>query len=858
MSLILIHILSLSSALGAPLCSAVLSENKKTANYPPPALRMVYQVIGSAKTAVPFHILNVDSALASLRSEKLVKVKSVSFRSGNRKLEQLCVLSHQTCFMVVETRFKPSGTLEGYVLKDVMGRWFEVPAHRSALLQSRVVDFSQLKWIPSRDPDLNIFQDSVRATFDRGGWSRLSKKDLAVRLTKAQLETSTNAQRATGEPQRAFQEGVRKANEMLASLLSHRQELRVEHLEFLNLSVNSGVHPYYWKANAPMAGVLRGTQDRTRLIEGVETRIDFSDFEVAQQWQVFFPSSKVHRLNYFLPAAEVPTKVESLLKRINQLSRRSAPTEVFDLYKEFIHTHPFADGNGRTGRMLLNYMLLRSEMPPLERPSHSMFYRTHDILQKYLNQIGVRKQNFNFQEMKSFEGIKDIENLAIEIQAAYRLSKVKLEHLYGTSGYLFVGTYKNRFIQFESTHGGKELSDSVHVMISRAQEIIDAQESAAQSAGKPPPTYAIYLELLEQRPNFLRQTLLHSLVQRYLLRHRKPPSEEHLRKMQSSADQWVKSQQDLQDTRGLSDRDFLSELMKTPQPYKQVTSAEGVLRLLEPLISPPYRQRIAENLSTKATPEFQKDLVDLFNAFNSPKFDQFMVEVAFRALQKCRARGECGPDQRTQIPDKYLAEVLKEDADALGVKVETISRFVGREPGRLYFQRIRRGSLLIDDGAPGNHGMMPHGLQNLFIYQQLGKERTQNFFQHLSGWSYERLFDSNSIFTPIPATRDITRRHYWTGVFKAGNRGEVSRYGELIGEAGRYPEFLRKNNLELVAVEEIEINHVGVGSVIRARYRDTEFEFQVDKDGVPGPEAQTILDRVKAANGRGQPDPEEV
>ena len=35
------------------------------------------------------------------------------------------------------------------------------------------------------------------------------------------------------------------------------------------------------------------------------------------------------------------------------------------LHHKFVNIHPFFDGNGRTGRMIINYMLIREDYPPL-------------------------------------------------------------------------------------------------------------------------------------------------------------------------------------------------------------------------------------------------------------------------------------------------------------------------------------------------------------------------------------------------------------------------------------------------------------------------------------------------------------
>jgi hypothetical protein len=166
-------------------------------------------------------------------------------------------------------------------------------------------------------------------------------------------------------------------------------------------------------------------------------------------------------------------------------------------------------------------------------------------------------------------------------------------------------------------------------------------------------------------------------------------------------------------------------------------------------------------------------------------------------------------------------------------------------------QRIRRGSLIIDDGAPGNHGLMPHALQNLFIYEQVGFARAQKFFSELTGWTYERMFDSNNSFTPIPSTRDITRKHYWTGIIRSGNRNESSKLGSLAAEEGKYPDFLRKNGLDFVDLREIEKNMVNDGAIVKARYQGNVFEFHIDRDGVPDTAAQEFVNQLKLQKNAG-------
>lgn len=62
----------------------------------------------------------------------------------------------------------------------------------------------------------------------------------------------------------------------------------------------------------------------------------------------------------------VPAGIDDWIARVNQLRPRAAafPEQLADLHAEFERIHPFLDGNGRTGRLVLNLILVRLGYPP--------------------------------------------------------------------------------------------------------------------------------------------------------------------------------------------------------------------------------------------------------------------------------------------------------------------------------------------------------------------------------------------------------------------------------------------------------------------------------------------------------------
>ena len=129
---------------------------------------------------------------------------------------------------------------------------------------------------------------------------------------------------------------------------------------------------------------------------------DIKDTEGYRTVQVFIRGSE------HIPPA--PEKIPNLMNYFIYNYNHDEQNIFYKLAKyhiEFEKIHPFEDGNGRTGRLLLNYKLIKNNLPPVviskdDRVKYFEFLKNDDIiglaewLKDLSNQENERMEKFGF------------------------------------------------------------------------------------------------------------------------------------------------------------------------------------------------------------------------------------------------------------------------------------------------------------------------------------------------------------------------------------------------------------------------------------------------------------------------------
>ena len=118
---------------------------------------------------------------------------------------------------------------------------------------------------------------------------------------------------------------------------------------------------------------------------------------------------------------ETPFLVQQLVEKLeyrleNAVTDEEKLESILDTHIQLEGIHPFSDGNGRTGRMLMNYSLLQEEFPPLiiEKETKATYIELlakQDLkgFMSFANEILAKEQN----RMQAFQNMNE-ENISYD------------------------------------------------------------------------------------------------------------------------------------------------------------------------------------------------------------------------------------------------------------------------------------------------------------------------------------------------------------------------------------------------------------------------------------------------------------
>ncbi len=117
---------------------------------------------------------------------------------------------------------------------------------------------------------------------------------------------------------------------------------------------------------------------------------------------------------------DVHDEINELLEQLREVDNKNALTAAAYFHVKFENIHPFADGNGRTGRLAMNYFLVLHNHPPItiyEEDRNEYFSaleawdkaQSLEPMQKFLIAQAEKKRGLN--ELHVIKALLDKKNL---------------------------------------------------------------------------------------------------------------------------------------------------------------------------------------------------------------------------------------------------------------------------------------------------------------------------------------------------------------------------------------------------------------------------------------------------------------
>ncbi|MCL2059155.1 MAG: Fic family protein [Oscillospiraceae bacterium] len=203
---------------------------------------------------------------------------------------------------------------------------------------------------------MNVYDGIIRMW---RGWNVASASDIDMRLHNFRILFAYNsgkiendsityhdtreifengrAMNFTGDPRALFELGNQK---LCYEYLKHKIVAR----DPLNVLLVLETH----------AALTGGTYDEKRFVERGERPGAFKMHDYV-----------TGRMEVGSPPGDVKGDIEALLDEINENPHGDILTAAAYFHLRFEYIHPFADGNGRVGRALLNYYLMTHDHPPI-------------------------------------------------------------------------------------------------------------------------------------------------------------------------------------------------------------------------------------------------------------------------------------------------------------------------------------------------------------------------------------------------------------------------------------------------------------------------------------------------------------